>query len=96
MRFGFFLKPPVDNAGLAGDFEVVRDRDPEPSVCAGETPLGRGAGGSWMGCNGGIILVACSFSATFLAAEAFFVVLLDVDDFRLEKSSSWVSGVARF
>jgi hypothetical protein len=73
MRFGFFTKPPVEKTGLFTDVGPIRDRAPEPSVCAGEASLERGVGASQGDCGGNIILLACGFSAA-LWTDGTFVV----------------------
>jgi len=52
-RFGFLRKPPVDNSGLLGEFNDIRDVGLDASVCAGEMSLEGGDGGSKTGSGRG-------------------------------------------
>ena len=52
LRLGFSGrrgKPPVERGSLRGEVDEVRDRVSEASVCAGDTSLDCGAGGSSTG-----------------------------------------------
>ena len=93
---GFLRKPPVDNSGLVGDFEDVRDGGAGISLCVGDVSREGAAGGCNMNSGDGeTVRLGGGFSTGSFAVCVFLLADLGNGGLGAVVVSAWTSTASR-